>query len=97
MPESKAAAATRILAARMLWEVAESDREVADLLKAECAICAIERNPLCICPIPDEWIDSLALDLEGAIDDRRIEWFRTLKAGRPATTFVVEWEAVVAG
>ena len=44
-------------------------------------------------PFPDGWVEALAGEFAAAILDRGIEWVRTLKEGRPPTTYVVEWEA----
>jgi hypothetical protein len=58
-----------------------------------CAYCQQPRALDCNCPIPDEWLDALACDLDGALADRLSEWVRTLKEGRPPTMYVVEWQA----
>jgi hypothetical protein len=58
-----------------------------------CVSCQVIEAVDCNCPIPDEWLDALACDLDGALADRLIEWVRTLKEGRPPTMYVVEWQA----
>ena len=57
----------------------------------DCAPCAAMEQ-LCRCPVPEEWIDALAGELDAAISDRQGEWLETLIAGRPYDTPLVEWE-----
>lgn len=83
----------RKLAEDLLTAQADYSRSLTALLDGRsCASCAAMEQT-CFCPIPDEWIDALASELEAAVGDRCIEWLRTLKEGRPPVMFVVEWEA----
>ena len=76
------------LAEDWLYDQAEVDPDLRALLEEQGCFGQFPLND----HIPDEWLDALACDLDGAISDRLIEWLRTLKEGRPPTQCVVEWE-----
>ena len=81
--------AVRKLAEDWLYDEAERDEDLKALLTAQGCFGQFPLND----HIPDDWLEALACDLDGAITDRLSEWLRTLKEGRPPTEYVVEWEA----
>lgn len=77
----------RSMAVEWLCEQAQFDRDFAFLLdERPCTSCHALDEPRCDCPIPDEWVDDLARELEAALSDRCGEWMEALKAGRPLIT-----------
>ncbi|KKM91573.1 hypothetical protein LCGC14_1227110 [marine sediment metagenome] len=50
-------------------------------------VCVGEGNP-----IPAEWLDAAAMEAYVAATEALDEWMRTLIAGRPYDTPLVEWE-----
>lgn len=68
--------ATPMLKVAEDWLTARADysRSLVALLDGRsCASCAAMEQT-CRCPIPDDWIEDLALEFEAALEDRAREW-----------------------